>query len=584
MPSGDRAPGRATRTGKHPAEVQLHIHEATIERGGTTLLDSVSLTVAGGDRIGLVGPNGAGKSSLLAVLAGQLEPVSGSISVVPDEAPVGLLAQELDAVPNETITEYLARRTGVAAASRQLDAATEALSRSGSGPGSGSAAPDHDGAGALDRYHHALERWMRLGGHDLEGRLGAVLESVGLGALVGPDGLQDRQGVTLSGGQQARLGLAALLLARHDILLLDEPTNDLDQGGLEILESFALDRAGPLVVVSHDRRFVERVATSIVEIDPHRRSLARFNQSFQGYLEAKELARAEARRRFEVYDRDRQQLIDRARRQRQWAAKGVRAERNPPDNDRAARGARIEQAEQAGSKARQSERALERLTKADKPWEPWALQFTIGETERSGDLVAELVDAELALGSFSFGPVTVMVGAGDRVAIVGENGQGKTTLVKALFGQLPLDRGHQRQGRSTVIGWLDQARDRLVSDESALHLMTTATGIAPEECRSVLAKFGLGADHLGRPAAQLSPGERTRAVLAQFQASGVNTLVLDEPTNHLDLVAIEQLETALDRFAGTMVLITHDRSFLDATSVERTIVVDGGKIIDDRAS
>ncbi len=571
MPAGDRAPSRVARHYEPPTGAQIHLHEVTLERGGTTLLERVSLTIAGGDRIGLVGPNGAGKSTLLAALASQLEPVSGSIAVVPGQASVGLLAQELDVDLDETIGGYLSRRTGVTAASVELDAATEALSSSAGGR-------------VLDRYQLALDQWMRLGGHDLEGRIEGVLETVGLGALIGSGGVEAQRGASLSGGQQARLGLAALLLARHDVLLLDEPTNDLDQGGLQLLESFVASRLGPLVVVSHDRRFLERMTTAIVEIDPHQRSLTRFNETFQGYLRAKELAQAEAGRRYETYDQERQRLTERARQHRRWAAKGVQAERDPPDNDRAARGFRIEQAEKLASKARQSERALERLAEVDKPWEPWELEFTIGETERSGDLVAELVDAELTLGSFAFGPVSIMVGAGERLAIVGENGQGKTTLVSALFGQLPLARGRQRQGRSTVVGWLDQTRAALASEESVLDILADTTGLVAEEYRSVLAKFGLGSDHLARPARQLSPGERTRAVLAQFQASGVNTLVLDEPTNHLDLAAIDQLETALGRFAGTMVLITHDRAFLDATLISRTVTIAGGRIVDDRAS
>ncbi len=569
MPTEDSAPSRVAQHHDRPSTAQLHLHEVTVERGGSTLIEQASLTVASGDRIGLVGPNGAGKSTLLAALAGQLELVSGSITVVPGQISIGLLAQELDVDPDETIDAYLSRRTGVAEASAELDAATEALSGS-------------DGSPGLDRYQLALDQWMRLGGHDLEGRIGGALETVGLGAFVGVGGVEAQRGTNLSGGQQARLGLAALLLVRHDVLLLDEPTNDLDQGGLQLLESFVTIRSGPLVIVSHDRRFLERVATAIVEIDPHRRSLTRFNESFRGYLAAKELAKADARRRYEAYDQERQRLGDRARQQRQWAVKGVQGERNPPDNDRAARGFRIEQTEKLASKARQTERALDRLPEVDKPWEPWELEFTIGEAERSGDLVAELVDAELTLGSFAFGPVSTLVGAGERVAVVGENGQGKTTLVNALFGRIALAQGQQRQGRSTVVGWLDQARHTLFSEQSVLDIMVDATGILAEECRSVLAKFGLGADHLTRPATDLSPGERTRAALAQFQASGVNTLVLDEPTNHLDLTAIEQLETALDRFVGTMVLITHDRTFLDSTLISRTVRVDGGRIVEDR--
>jgi len=561
------------------ASTQLHARDVTVERGGKTLLEHLSLTIGPGDRLGLVGPNGVGKSSLLAALGGVVETRTGSVGLVPGDATVGLLAQELDVDSDETVGHYLARRTGVASASRALDEATAALAEP-DGPAEQTGAGAQPGLGVMDRYQQSLDRWMALGGADFDVRVEGVLGEVGLtAARVGAD----RATGALSGGQRARVGLAALLISRHDVLLLDEPTNDLDQGGLKLLEAFVLGTPRPQMVVSHDRRFLARVATAIVELDPNRRSATRYNESFEGYLRAKEIARDEAQRRFDNYERERSRLSDRARTQRNWATKGVAGERrNPVDNDRAARGFRIEKTEKLASKARQTERALERLDEVDKPWVPWELQFSIGQAERSGDLVAELVDAEVILGDFRLGPLSLTVRAGERVAIVGENGQGKTTLLMALFGHLPLNRGQQRSGRSVAVGRLDQARALLTDDDTVLDSVVRATGLVPGECRAVLAKFGLGASHLLRPADRLSPGERTRAVLAVFQATGVNTLVLDEPTNHLDLPAIEQLETALDRFEGTVLLVTHDRSFLDATTLTRSIALHGGGIVDDR--
>ena len=569
--------------GTDPGSMQLHLNQLTIERGGTTLIRHGVLHVASGDVIGVLGPNGAGKSSLLAAIVGDLEPVAGTIATIPATATVGLLAQELDTASGghdtapggdrtasgEAVGAYLARRTGVAAASARLEEVTDALAEDASGP-------------SLDRYQDALDRWLGLGGSDLEERIDGVLAEVGLVAVTSDQGpLLDLPVAVLSGGQRARLGLAALLLSRFDVLLLDEPTNDLDQTGLALLEELVRTTASPVIVVSHDRRFLEQVVTAIVELDPHTGALTRYNETFDGYLRARDLARAEAERRFANYERERDRLEERARRQRQWVAKGLRGERRPPDNDRAARGARIEATEQLAAKASQSERAIERLEVVDKPWEPWELRFTIGEVERSGDLVAELVDAVVTRGSFQLGPISLQVGAGERVGIVGANGQGKTTLVRALFGLLPLDQGAQRTGRSTVIGWLDQSREAFTGDATALDLVLVESGQTPEVCRSTLAKFGLGADHLSRPSDQLSPGERTRAALGLFQIRGVNTLVLDEPTNHLDLPAIEQLESALDRFAGTLVLITHDRAFHDAITLTRAVTVAGGRIVAD---
>lgn len=552
---------------------QLHAQDLTIERDGATLLRNVTLTVAPGDRIGLVGPNGVGKSTLLAVLAGHLSPRAGSVAATPSEATVGLLSQELDAEPTETIAGYLARRTGVAEASRRLDAATEAL-------GDGTSA-------AFEQHQEALDLWLRLGGADLDRRAETALDDVGFGGRTANDGRRSAQGTptaVLSGGEQARVGLATLLLSRYDVLLLDEPTNNLDQRGLALLETFVSTNLAPIVVVSHDRRFLERIVTSVVELDPHLAAATRYNESFSGYLEARERARQAARRRYDDYEEQRTRLTERAHQQRQWSAKGVRGEKDPPDNDRSARGVRIERTEKLASRARQTERALDRLTEVDKPWVPWELQFTIGTAERSGDLVAELVGAEATLGSFQFGPVTVEIGAGERVAIVGQNGAGKTTLVRALFGNLPLTAGSRRIGPATKIGWLDQARQEATGRGTALESFRAATDLPAGQARSVLAKFGLSADHLGRSASQLSPGERTRVVLAVFQATGVNTLVLDEPTNHLDLPAIEQLEGALKHFPGTLVLITHDRAFVDSTVLTRRITIADGAIVSDAST
>ncbi|MEZ5409665.1 MAG: ABC-F family ATP-binding cassette domain-containing protein [Acidimicrobiales bacterium] len=544
---------------------QLHARDIVVERGGLTVLGGVSLTIAPGDRIGLVGPNGAGKSTLLQALAGWLAPTSGTVEATPSDATVGLLAQELDSPPGETVAAYLARRTGVGPASDALDQAADALA---------DATPE-----AFDRHQAALDRWLRLGGADLPARMAGVLVDVG---FTRPG--EDRSEVptaTLSGGEQARIGLAALLLARYDVLLLDEPTNNLDQRGLAQLEQVILGLAVPLVVVSHDRRFLERVVTAVVELDDHSRTAVRYNEPYLSYLAARDLARAEAERRFQNYQTDKSRLTDRARRQRDWATKGVKAERKPPDNDRAARGFRVDRTEKLASKARQTERAMERLAVVDKPWEPWQLRFTLGGAERSGDLVAELVDATVHQGGFTLGPVTVTVGAGERVAVLGGNGAGKSTLLRALFGQVALSTGVQRVGRSVLVGWLDQSRAGHEDAGGFLAAFEAETGLTPSEARSLLAKFGLDADDLSRPSARWSPGERTRAALAGFAARGVNTIVLDEPTNHLDLPAIEQLEQALTQFEGTLLVVTHDRAFLDGLTLTRRLQLDGGRLVAD---
>ncbi|MCW2615416.1 MAG: putative transporter ATP-binding protein, partial [Frankiales bacterium] len=252
----------------------LNASEVTVVRGPALVLSKVSLTVAPGSRTGVVGPNGAGKSTLLAVLAGQLEPDSGSVSLSPRTATVGLLPQEPDRRPGETLTDFLARRTGVAAAQVALDAALQALT-------DGTDGPDYD---------DALTRWLDLGGADLDVRAEQVCVDLGL-----PLDLLATETVALSGGQAARASLASVLLSRYDVFLLDEPTNDLDFAGLERLEQFVLGLQAGLVVVSHDREFLSRTVSSVLDIDEPSRTASLYNGGYDAYLAERALRRTQAR-------------------------------------------------------------------------------------------------------------------------------------------------------------------------------------------------------------------------------------------------------------------------------------------------
>ena len=385
----------------------------------------------------------------------------------------------------------------------------------------------------------------------------------------------DRLGVelaALSGGQGARAALAAILLSRFDVLLLDEPTNDLDFAGLTQLERFLRDLDGALVVVSHDRAFLEATVDRVVELDEHTRRSTEYGGGWLGYLEAKATARRHAEEAYEQYQTQRSGLVDRARTQRQWAVQGVRtAKKKAPDHDKAQKGFRVNRTEKQAAKVRITEKALERLEVAEKPWEGWDLHLELAPSSRSGDVVARLVDAVVERGSFRLGPLSLEVAWTDRLAIVGPNGSGKTTLLRALLGQVPLASGERWMGPGVVVGELDQGRRRFLTDEPLIGAFTTASGLLVRPARSLLAKFGLTAEHVERPAASLSPGERTRATLALLMAAGANCLVLDEPTNHLDLPAIEQLEQALDDYEGTLLLVTHDRRLLEALEITRTV-------------
>lgn len=528
--------------------------------GDRTLFAGLDLVVAPGDVIGLVGANGAGKSSLLRLLAGLDTPEDGELKLSPPGATVGHLPQEPDRRPGETVRAFLARRTGVAAAQEAMDTATQALV---------------DGApGSDDAYAESLERWLDLGGADLDERAEEVAATLGL--TIG----LDQPMTALSGGQAARAGLASLLLSRYDVFLLDEPTNDLDLDGLERLESFVKGLRAGTVVVSHDREFLTRTVTKVLELDLAQQQITLYGGGYEAYLEERATARRHAREDYEEYADKRSALEGRALMQRGWMDKGVKnARRKATDSDKLGRKFRSEASEKQAAKARQTQRMIERLDVVDEPRKEWELRMEIASAPRSGAVVATLSQAEIRRGDYTFGPATLQIDWADRVAITGANGSGKSTLLAALLGRLPLDAGRATLGSGVVVGEVDQARGLFVGEESLLEAFCAAVpDTEPAEVRTLLAKFGLRADHVLRPAASLSPGERTRAALALLQGRGVNLLVLDEPTNHLDLPAIEQLESALDSYTGTLLLVTHDRRMLDAVHTTRRIEVVDGKV------
>ena len=528
--------------------------------GHRTLFHSLNLTVAPGDVVGVVGANGAGKTTLLRILAGGDEPQSGSVSLSPADAFVGWLPQEHERVEGETIAGYVARRTGCAQATADMDEAAAAFGEDDS---------------AADAYSLALDRWLASGAADLEERLPVVLAA--LGFEVGA-GLDEQLMTSLSGGQAARVGLAALLLSRFDIVLLDEPTNDLDLDGLERLENFVQGLRGGVVLVSHDREFLARCVTQVLELDRAQDTNRVFGGGYDAYLEERATLRRQAREKSEEFAEKKADLVGRARTQREWSSQGVRnAIKKAPDNDKLRQRASTESSEKQAQKVRQMESRIARLDEVAEPRKEWTLEFNIAAAERSGSVVSTLNGAVIRQGEFTLGPVSLQINARERIIITGPNGAGKSTLLRLLLGRQTPDEGTASLGSGVHIGEIDQARTILAGEQPLVDSFEVAVPeMTASEVRTLLAKFGLTADHVHRPVDKLSPGERTRAGMALLQARGVNLLVLDEPTNHLDLPAIEQLEQALETYDGTLLLVTHDRRMLDTVGTDRHWqVVDG---------
>ena len=482
----------------------LAANDISVHRGADAILERLSLAVTPGSRIGVVGPNGRGKTTLLRALAGLEELDRGSIRRSPPTLRVGYLPQERDLVPGESLVGYLARRTGE-------------------------------------------ERTA-----EFVARAGAALRRVGLHVAL------ERSVAALSGGERSRAALTSILLARFDVYLLDEPTNDLDFEGLDLLERFLLRLDAGLVVVSHDRAFLDRTVNAILELESGTHRVHLFAGGWTGYEAARDRARAEHERRFREWSDERARFGDLHRERREQArAAGKQADR---------RGTHA-----LMSKTRAAAKRIERLERdrVEKPWQPWELRLDLAPAGRSGDLVVALDGAVVERGPFRLGPLDLSVEWGDRLSIVGPNGSGKSTLIDALLGRLPLASGERRVGPSVVFGEIGQARALFAEDQPLIEKFCAEWSLREGDARTLLAKFDLYAEHVLRVGASLSPGERTRAELALQAARGAGCLVLDEPTNHLDLPAVEELERALSVYGGTLILVTHDRRFLERVGVTR---------------
>ena len=529
-------------------------------RGGLTVLDGVDVTVGPRTRLGVVGPNGVGKTTLLRLLAGLDRPDRGSVDPHSAERRGSAIYPRS---PSGRSTRRCSSSSVAAPACTRRDAELERAA---------AALATQAASMPTTTYARALDDYLAAGGPDFEARARARRAPTW--------GYRSRScdvpTATLSGGQAARASLAAILVSRFDVFLLDEPTNDLDFAGLARLERFLDELAGGVVVVSHDRTFLERVVSRVLELDEHDRTGTEFGGGWSGYLEARATARRHAEEEYATYRAQRTRLEARARTQRQWAVEGVRkAKTRSPDHDKAQRDFRINASERQASKARATEHALARLDQVEKPWEGWDLRFTVAaargavtsscaSTARWSNAVTSASGRWISRSDGPSGwPSWARTARGRRHCCGPCSG-----ICRSLPGSAGSGPGWS-WGRWTRRG-LPSATTARCSTRSSRQ-----PACSRGEARSLLAKFGLGADHVLRRAATLSPGERTRAVLARFAAQGVNCLVLDEPTNHLDLPAIEQLEAALDLYDGTLLLVSHDRALLDAVRVTRAITANG---------
>jgi ATP-binding cassette, subfamily F, member 3 len=494
--------------------------------GSHDVLDKISWQIPEGARVALVGRNGSGKTTLFRMLAAEMEPDRGTVWRRRG-AIVAAMEQEVQVEDRRTLREEAARGLKhLEELHREYD---EVTSRLGT-------LTEHDpeGKDLLDHYGHLQDRLEREGGYTFEARVRSVLEGLHF-----TERDLDRPLAEFSGGQKSRAILARVLLRDPDLLLLDEPTNHLDLTAIEWLEDFLLNYRGAFVLVSHDRMFVNRLARDVMEI--RNRHLHAFRGNYDDFLKERERRLEEQARKFELQ----QEEIER---QKDFIRRNI-----------------------AGQKSRQAlsrRKMLERMELLEAPeWPASSIHMQLPEPERSARIVLEARNLGKSFGTTPiFTGVTFQLQRGQKLGLIGPNGIGKTTLVRVLMGEEALSEGTLRVGPGVRMGYVEQEQKRLVGARSVLEEVWSVTPDATENAvRTFLGGFLFRGDDVFKPLSVLSGGEKSRVALAKLVREGANLLVLDEPTNHLDIESREVIEAALRAFGGTVLVVSHDRYFLDRT-------------------
>ncbi|MFE7132854.1 ribosomal protection-like ABC-F family protein [Streptomyces sp. NPDC057638] len=519
---------------------QITVRDVSKSLGGRLVLDSVSCALTAGERTGIVGENGSGKTTLLRLLAGTVRPDQGEVIVQADGG-IGCLAQEELLPATATVREVIDR------ALSELRAIERRMRLLEAGMGDGDAS-----ASVLDEYGRLLTVYELRGGYEADARVERALDGLGLGGLD-----HERTVGGLSGGQRVRLRLAAVLAAAPEVLLLDEPTNHLDASALDWLEDHLRTRRGTTVAVCHDRVFLERVATSLLEVDADRRTVVRYGNGYGGYLAEKEASRARWVQEHAQWQAD----VDRFREAAATTARRVAPGRAMKDGnkmayDRAA--GRVQQS--LASRVRQAEERLGRLLDRPVPPPPEPLRFT--PPPRSGGdgdgTRGTVLDAVGVTVGGRLDRLDLRVTAGERLLVSGPNGAGKSTLLRVLAGELAPDQGEvTRRGR---IGYLPQEPACERPGDTVLDAFARGRSGLPDDHTETLLSLGLfHREQLSTPVGRLSTGQRQRLALARLLSRSWDVLLLDEPTNHLSPALIEDVEEALARYTGAVVLVSHDR-------------------------
>ena len=508
---------------------------------GKNILDGLSFSVNSGERVGILGRNGCGKTTLFRILVGEIGYDEGEVMIAPSKR-LGLISQ-IPVYPADWTTEDVLRdaHKRLYALSAKIDALAAQM--------------EHDDSPALlGEYDRLSEDFRRLGGYSMGTDRNRVANGLDI-----PAAMRAQLFSSLSGGEKTRVNLARLILEDTDILLLDEPTNHLDLHATEWLEDYLLHFKGTVLVISHDRWFLDKVVQRSIEINDGRAELYSGNYSF--YVE-------ERQRRFEEklkkYERDQakiEQLTRAAEQMHLWAFMG---------------------ADKLHKRAFSMEKRIEKLSQSERPAEQKKLNVKFRQREFEGDEVLVAEDVSKSFGERTlFSAIDLLVRGGERVALIGDNGTGKSTLVKLIMGEETPDTGYLYRGPAVRTAYLPQIVSFSDESRSALDTMLYDCRCQPQEARDRLAAFGFRGESVFTPVGTLSGGEKSRLRLCMLMGADINFLILDEPTNHLDIASREWMEDALSDYEQTLLFVSHDRYFIEKFAT-RIWALAGGKITDFR--
>jgi ATPase subunit of ABC transporter with duplicated ATPase domains len=537
----------------------IKIDKLRFEYNHTPVLTDISFTIGPGDRIGLVGPNGVGKSTLLRLIEGKLIPTSGSIDRTRDIA--GFMPQELNPWRDLTCRECIEELTGIRSAFDKLESASQSMLED------------------EDAYNTALEQVDAIGAYTLDERLPRALQDVGLTSE-----FLDKKVGDLSGGQQTKLALASILVAKYDVFLLDEPTNNLDIAGIEILEKFIANAKAGFLIISHDRRFLKETMNKIVDLKPDAGGMEFFGGGYADWRVAQERERASQAKAHRESVNERAKLEEAMQRKMAQSVRTDRAEKGTRDNDKMATDKKNENAGKTLAKASKAlETRLDRLENIEKPDEEIDLKllFPTTSAKPGGDMV-KLDKAVACYEDKELGPYNVVVRGEDRIAVIGPNGEGKSTFVKLLTGLIEPTKGKREVAEATRIGLVEQQPEFERPDEPLVDNVARMAGVDGTKAATELARFGIIRESQTLSAGRVSPGQRGKAFLAVHALRATNLLVMDEPTNHLDVRAAEALGKALATYPGALIVVSHDREFLDDAKITKFVVIQDGKLLSEK--